>query len=209
MARKKRSNLGDDELPVGIPDRLPKKTGGKRSCEACTVVGPKATLQFCLRRTGKPPGKFMGNAEDACTLMRGTAEADRESFYALHLDVRHHIVDIDKVSTGSMTGVEVHPREVFKSALLSGANDLIFVHNHPSGNVAASQQDTALTRRLREAGELLGIRVLDHIIVGRDSVTGAPACSSMAAHGLMGAAIKGDYPLLANQAPKPKRKAKG
>jgi DNA repair protein RadC len=205
---KKRTGLGDDELPTGVPDRLPKKTG-KRACEACTVVGPKATVQFCMRRTGKPPGKFVGSAPDVCSLMKGISNADRESFWALHLDVRHNIVDIDKVSTGSMTGVEVHPREVFRGALLSGANNLIFVHNHPSGNVAASRQDVELTKRLRETGEMLGIPVLDHIVVGRDSVTGAPACSSLAAQGLMGGAKSNTYPLLANQAPKLKRKRKG
>jgi DNA repair protein RadC len=197
MAKKRKAGLGDDEIPVGIPDRLPKK--GKRSCEACTVVGPKATLQFCLRRTGKPPGKFMGNAEDVCTLMKGLGNADRESFYALHLDVRHKIVDIDKVSTGSMTGVDVHPREVFRGALLSGAERIIFVHNHPSSDSTPSRQDVELTRRLKSVGELVGVQVLDHIIVGGDR------CASMAAQGLMGAAKSGDYPLLANQVPKRKK----
>ena len=199
MARKKRStNLGEDDIPEGIPDRAPKgKTA--RSCEACTDAGPKATLQFCMRRTGKPPGKFVGSAADVCTLMKGVASADRESFYALHLDVRHNIVDIDKVSTGSMTGVEVHPREVFRGALLSGANNMIFVHNHPSSNPAASQQDVALTERLVEVGKLVGISVLDHIIVAGHE------CRSMAAHGLMGADKNDTYPLLADQMPKRKR----
>lgn len=199
MARKKRSNLGDDELPTGIPDRLSPK--GKRSCEACTVVGPKATLRFCLRRTGKPPGKFMGNATDVCNLMKGIGNADRESFYALHLDVRHKIVDIDKVSTGSMTGVEVHPREVFRGALLSGAQGMIFVHNHPSSDPTPSRQDHELTTRLRSVGELVGINVLDHIIVGGDR------CTSMAATGFMGDAAKsGNYELLADKVPKRKKR---
>jgi hypothetical protein len=199
MARKKRSNLGDNELPEGIPDRKPK---GKRSCEACTEVGPKATLQFCMRRTGKPPGKFVGSAPDVCSLMQSIGNADRESFYALHLDVRHRIVDIDKVSTGSMTGVEVHPREVFRGALLSGADSMIFVHNHPSADPTPSRQDQELTRRLKSVGELVGIQVLDHIVVG-----GSAGCVSMAAHGLMGDAKSSDYALLANQTPKRKRTA--
>jgi DNA repair protein RadC len=194
MARKK-TRLGDD-TPAGVPDRQPPK--GKRSCEACAVVGPKATVQLCLRRTGKPPGKFLGNSTDVCQLMRGLENADRESFYALHLDVRHHIVDIDKVATGSQTGVEVHPREVFKSALLSGANALIFVHNHPSQNAAASRQDEELTRRLRQVGEIVGIPVLDHVIVG------GAECNSMAARGLLGEARTATYELLANREPKKK-----
>jgi DNA repair protein RadC len=201
---KKRTGLGDDELPTGVPDRLPKKTGKGRSCEACTVVGPKATVQFCMRRTGKV-GKVVNDAPAVCDLVKGIAEADRESFWALHLDVRHNVVDIDKVSTGSMTGVEVHPREVFRGALLTGASSMIFVHNHPSGNVGASRQDEELTRRLKSVGELVGISVLDHVIVGRDSVTGAPACSSMAAKGFFGADFKGNYALLAERKPKRKK----
>jgi DNA repair protein RadC len=201
MAHKK-ARLGDDipepEIPVGIPDRRPATTG-KRSCEACTNVGPKATLQFCMRRTGRPPGKFVGSADDVCTLMRGLGEADRESFYALHLDARHKIIDIDKVAMGSMSGVEVHPREVFRSALLSGASSLVFVHNHPSGDPAPSRQDTELTTRLRQVGELCGIAVLDHVIVGGGGE--AYACKSLATQGLLGEAHK-IYPLLADKPPR-------
>lgn len=195
MGRKK-TRLGDN-TPIGIPDRKPKST--KRACEACAVVGPKATLQLCLRRTGKPPGNPLNNKADVCAFMRGLETADRESFYALHLDTRHHVVDIDKVSTGSQTGVEVHPREVFKSALLSGAQALIFVHNHPSGNPDPSYQDKDLTTRLKAVGDTIGISVLDHVIVGHDLQSGAPICTSFAAKGLLGAELKGDYPLLAKK----------
>ena len=187
MTRKKRTTFGDDDSSAGIPNRMPKgKT--KRSCEACTEVGPKTTLQFCMRRTGKPPGAVVGAAPDVCNLMKGTGNADRESFYALHLDVRHRIVDIDKVSTGSMVGVEVHPREVFRGALLSGAHAMIFVHNHPSGDATPSRQDEELTKRLRDVGELMGIRVLDHIIVGGSAGTN---CTSLAARGLLGVKLDG------------------
>jgi DNA repair protein RadC len=189
MARKKHASLGDEEIPTGIPERLPKgKT--KRSCETCTDVGPRATVQFCMRRTGKPPGQVMGDATAVCNLMKGIGNADRESFYALHLDVRHRVVDIDKVSTGSMTGVEVHPREVFRGALLSGAQAVIFVHNHPSGDSTPSRQDQELTRRLKSVGELVGVQVLDHVIVGGSGVLGA-GCTSLAAQGLMGTKLDG------------------
>jgi DNA repair protein RadC len=199
MAKKtKRAQLGDEAIPVGIPDRALK---GKRSCEACTDVGPKATLKFCMRRTGKVPGKTLGNATEVCQLMRGIGNADRESFYALHLNVRHQVVDIDHISTGSMTGVEVHPREVFRGALLSGANSMIFVHNHPSGDPTPSRQDVALTERLKSVGELVGIPVLDHVVVAGANAT----CVSLATHGFLGE-HRGNYPLLANKEPKRKRK---
>ena len=173
---------------MGVPNRVPKV--GKRACEACAVVGPKTTLQLCLRRTGKVPSGMVANTENVCSFMRGLETADRESFWALHLDVRHNIVDADKIAIGSQSGVEVHPREVFKSALLSGASALIFVHNHPSANPTPSRQDTELTRRLKEVGDLVGIPVLDHVVIGRDEVTGGPSCSSMSHAGLMGT-----YPL--------------
>jgi DNA repair protein RadC len=195
---RKRTHLGDEPepaAPTDIPDRKPR---GRRSCEACAVVGPEATVQLCLRRTGKPQGKFLGNATDVCQLMRGLEDADRESFYALHMNVRHHIVDIDKVAVGSQSSVEVHPREVFKSALLSGADSLIFVHNHPSGNAAPSLQDQELTGRLRDVGKLVGIPVLDHIIVG------GTGCNSMASRGLLGEAHTATYTPLADKAPKKK-----
>jgi DNA repair protein RadC len=195
MARKRTLSAADEpEIPVGVPDRRPKNP--KARCEVCTDVGPKATLQFCLRRTGKPPGKPIGNAQNVCQLMRGLADVDRESFWALHLDVRNHVVDIDKVAVGTQTGVTVHPREVFRSALLSGATSMIFVHNHPSGNPLPSRQDEELTDRLKAVGDLTGIDVLDHIIVGRDG------CESMAARSRLEGNKTATYIPLAEREPK-------
>ncbi|MDT8444359.1 MAG: JAB domain-containing protein [Desulfuromonadales bacterium] len=67
---------------------------------------------------------------------------------------------------GSLNASIVHPREVYKAALLSSAAAVIFIHNHPSGDTAPSREDIEITKRLKDAGELLGIRVLDHLIVG-------------------------------------------
>ncbi len=92
----------------------------------------------------------------------------KEHFLALHLDSKNKILCLDKVSSGSLNAAIVHPREVFKTALLSSAAAVLFVHNHPSGNPEPSSEDLALTTRLRDAGKLLGIRVLDHIIIGED-----------------------------------------
>lgn len=90
----------------------------------------------------------------------------KESFITLHLDGKNRIVCIDQVSTGSLNQSIVHPREVFKTALLSSAAAIVLIHNHPSGDPLPSREDREITRRLKEAGELLGIRVLDHMIVG-------------------------------------------
>ena len=90
----------------------------------------------------------------------------KEMFLTLHLDGKNRIVAIDLVSIGSLNQSIVHPREVFKTALLSNAAALILVHQHPTGDPTPSSEDIAITRRLREAGEILGLKVLDHIIVG-------------------------------------------
>ena len=90
----------------------------------------------------------------------------KEHFIAVHLDGKNRIVCFDRVSVGSLNQSIVHPREVFKSVLLSSAAALILVHNHPTGDPTPSAEDMAITKRLCEAGDLLGIRVLDHVIVG-------------------------------------------
>jgi DNA repair protein RadC len=90
----------------------------------------------------------------------------KEHFITLHLDGKNKIICIDVVSTGSLNASIVHPREVFKSCLLSSAAAVVMLHNHPSGDPTPSREDLQLTGRLKEAGELLGIKILDHIIIG-------------------------------------------
>jgi len=80
-------------------------------------------------------------------------------------------VDEIEVARGSLTGVEVHPREVFRSLIRQAAAAAVVAHNHPSGDSQPSPDDIALTRRLRLAGEILGIPILDHVVIGRDDFT--------------------------------------
>jgi DNA repair protein RadC len=87
-------------------------------------------------------------------------------FYTLHLDGKNRIYGIDQVSVGSLNQSIVHPRELFKTALLSRAAAILLIHNHPAGDPTPSREDIGITRRLKEARELLGINILDHIIVG-------------------------------------------
>lgn len=93
---------------------------------------------------------------------------DREHFVVFHLDCKNRILAKETVSIGSLNQTIVHPREVFKSAVHNGSAALICAHNHPTGDPAPSAEDRATTRRLREAGELIGIKILDHIIIGSD-----------------------------------------
>src|SRR5438876_10625041 len=94
------------------------------------------------------------------------AELDREMFVVILLDGKNRILGFNVVSVGSLTAALVHPREVFKAAILSNAAALVLVHNHPSGDPTPSAEDRAITERLRQVGELVGIRVLDHVVIG-------------------------------------------
>jgi len=93
-------------------------------------------------------------------------DSRKEYFLTLLLDGKNRIIRRVQVSEGSLNQSIVHPREVFSPAVRESAAAVILVHNHPTGDPTPSSEDIAITRRLREAGEIMGIRVLDHIIVG-------------------------------------------
>lgn len=106
-------------------------------------------------------------ADDAASILfEYIGNTDREEFVAMVLSTKHYVNALNTVSIGSLDASLVHPREVFKPAILANASDIIVGHNHPSGDPSASPEDIAVTKRLVEAGRMLGISVLDHIIVG-------------------------------------------
>ena len=98
-------------------------------------------------------------------------DLDREHFIIACLNTKNEPTNISVVSVGTLNKAIVHPREVFKTAILSNAASIMAFHNHPSGETTPSQQDIQLTKRLYEAGELLGIKLLDHLIIGDGSFT--------------------------------------
>lgn len=115
-------------------------------------------------REGSAPVK---SPEDVVNVVAGDLKGKkREHFLTLLLDTRNRLIRTSTVSMGSLDSSIVHPREVFKEAISASAASVIFVHNHPSGDPEPSEDDIELTRRLVEAGKLLGILVLDHVIVG-------------------------------------------
>lgn len=91
---------------------------------------------------------------------------DREHFWRIDLDARNQIISYEVVSIGTLTASLVHPREVFVGALLNKAAGIIVAHNHPTGETGPSKEDRETTRRLVAAGELLGVPVLDHLVIG-------------------------------------------
>ena len=105
-------------------------------------------------------------AEAAPLLAQYIGKTDREVFAVALLTIRHRVLGLHTVSVGCLTSSLVHPREVFKPAILAGAAALLLAHNHPSGDPEPSAEDIALARRLVSAGQLLGIEVLDHLILG-------------------------------------------
>lgn len=92
----------------------------------------------------------------------------KEHFISLYLNARNQVMHRETISIGSLSASIVHPREVFQVAVHHSAASMILAHNHPSGDVTPSQEDLALTRRLLQAGEIMGIDILDHIIIGPD-----------------------------------------
>jgi DNA repair protein RadC len=147
--------------------------------ELCALpcVGParaaaiQAALELGRRVIGSRPerGRLLANSADVWTHYRARLGGSPvEEFWMLALDVRHRLLFENCVARGSLTGVEVHPRDVFRTLIRGAAASVIFCHNHPSGDPTPSRQDLELTKRLREVGELCGISVLDHVVVASD-----------------------------------------
>lgn len=109
---------------------------------------------------------FGSPKEVADLMMEEMRYLDREHFKILLLNTKNSVICVETISIGSLNASIVHPREVFKSAIKKSAASVILLHNHPSGNPEPSAQDIDVTHRLVEAGKILGIQVLDHIVFG-------------------------------------------
>jgi len=135
----------------------------------------KAAVELASRVEGysESAGKTsVKTPEDVAGLVQGRLKGKKkEYFLALLLDTRNQLIKVAEISVGSLDSSIVHPREVFKEAISASAAAVIFVHNHPSEDTEASEDDIRLTKRLAEAGEIVGIDVLDHIIIGGKSYT--------------------------------------
>ena len=112
---------------------------------------------------------YISSPEDAAEIASKFFEdmaTDREVFAVMLLNTKNRVIGINVVSVGSLTASVVHPREVFKAACLANATNIILTHNHPSGDPAPSKEDISITSRLVQAGRLMDIPVLDHIVIG-------------------------------------------
>ncbi len=119
------------------------------------------------RRTGYGSRRTLNTSAEVYECFRVRFDkADREEFLAVFLDGKNRLIGFNVVSVGSLTASLVHPREVFKPAILANAAALVIVHNHPSGDPTPSAEDQAITDRLKKAAELLGMSLLDHVVIG-------------------------------------------
>ncbi len=151
---------------------------GNRELEAIPGIGKmkaarlKAAFELGRRCRAAPLGKrvsIKGSKQVFQHYRHKLSNVKKEMFLSVLLDTRHRVICEDEVSVGSLNESIVHPREAFKRAVSESAHAVLFVHNHPSGDPGPSPQDHRLTGRLVEAGKLIGIDVVDHLIVGKDS----------------------------------------
>lgn len=142
---------------------------------AVTKAGSEKSFYWVTTRLVRESGPWYVSGEGICSpasVFRMMQEhfdlenCDREHFICLYLNRKGHVNAANVVSVGGLSSSIVHAREVFKVAIISSAASVVLVHNHPSGDPAPSREDIEITGKLVEAGSLLGIEVLDHVIVG-------------------------------------------
>lgn len=140
---------------------------GVGEAKACAVL---AALELGHRfiRDGKKSIPVVGEPESVYLLTSDLALLRKEHFVVLYLNAKNHLLKRETISIGTLSSTLVHPREVFVPAVEASAASIVLVHNHPSGDPEPSPEDQLLTRRLIEAGDLLGIDVLDHLILGKN-----------------------------------------
>jgi DNA repair protein RadC len=152
-----------DEKGLGV--RIEDLTGfdGVGDAKAALVL---AAIEFARRRI-KPEGLKINTPADILPLIRHFADRKQEHFLAVTINGANEVLNVRVVSIGLIDRSPVHPREVFADALTDRASGIIVAHNHPAGNLDPSPSDMDVTKQIKEAGEIIGIEVLDHIIFNR------------------------------------------
>lgn len=171
------------ESAIDMAQRLLSEIGGIRALVDMTVdemtgkrgIGPAKAVQLKagielgqrLVKTRLPEAHIIRSPKDAADyLMEELRYLQKEHFVCLFLNTKNHIIAQETLSIGSLNASIVHPREIFRAAIKCSSASLVCAHNHPSGDPTPSPEDIRLTRRLCEAGEIVGIDILDHIVIG-------------------------------------------
>jgi DNA repair protein RadC len=147
---------------------------------AAKAIQLKASFELAKRQELEAEKGFEGmdvkNPQSVVKVIRASIkDMKKEHFMLVILNTRNKIIRIENISVGTLNASLVHPREVFNKAIAHTASSVVIAHNHPSGDPEPSEEDLKITRRLIEAGRILGIEVLDHIIIGRNSAKSALA----------------------------------
>jgi DNA repair protein RadC len=149
---------------AGLPELV--REGGLSLRQAAAVI---AARELGRRLYAAPPARrptVRTPADVAALVGPDMRYLDREHFKVVLLSTRHDVIAVESVAVGGLNSAVIHPREVFKAAIRHSAAAVILVHNHPSGDPEPSGDDLRLTARLADAGRILGIEVLDHVVVG-------------------------------------------
>lgn len=146
-----------------------KRATNKTLKQHLKYIVPEIRLAL-VRETSVKPQRIYG-ADCLTVFVEPLRHYSEEHFIAFHLDVKFQVIGYHQVSKGTLSASLVHPREVFKAAILSNSYAIICAHNHPSGIETPSKEDIETTKKLIEAGELLGVQVLDHVIVTATGLT--------------------------------------
>lgn len=171
------------ESAVGLAQRVLKEAGGIRklvemSTEQLILIKGIGYAKALQIQAGIELGRRLAQSElDPATIIRSPEDAaqyvmedlrylQKEHFVCLFLNTKNHVVAQETLSMGSLNASIVHPREVFRAAIQRSSASIICIHNHPSGDPAPSPEDIEMTNRLVEAGNVIGIEVLDHLIIG-------------------------------------------
>ena len=154
---------GDKKL-IDAPYKELKNMHGMGPTKAAHILAAiELGKRLCKEKTEKEI--FINSPEDVIKEVSYIRENKKENFVVLYLDARNQLIYKETVSIGTLNASLVHPREVFEPAVKNLAAQIILVHNHPSGDIKPSEEDIKLTKRLAEAGKIMGIEVLDHIII--------------------------------------------
>ena len=166
LASKIIKKFGADNLP-GLEHKDLKSFPGIGATKACEIV---ACFELGKRLLKDIKPSTYTSPNDVWQELKDIRASKKEHFVAFYLDTRNQEIKREIISVGSLNANLVHPREVFEPAVKNLAAQIIIAHNHPSGNLEPSDQDMKMTKRLIEAGKILGIEVIDHIIVTKESV---------------------------------------
>ena len=144
----------------------------KNSCETFAEKelkvndgGVNPNVNIFLKKSKLPKDLTVTSPESASKILRNMGDLDRENVHVIHLNTKNKVVGIEKISTGTLNASLIHPREVFKGAILNNANAIIVAHNHPSGESKLSEEDRKVAQILKDSGELLNIKVLDFLAI--------------------------------------------